>query len=227
MTSKISVPFHPADYSQGTAREWLVTNGLGGYASSTANGSNTRAYHGLLVAATKVPTGRRLLFSSLDEELGSISLASHQYPGAIYPEGFSHLAEFWTDPFPRFCYRLKKASLEKTVFMVRNENTTVVSYKIRGYRGLLRITPLIHNRSFHAASPFPPFIRTPGKMVPHSSPIPGSLSSLTLPVIFLKKRSTTTSNTKRNAFGAWAGRRTSSLLASLSSIYPKMWISPS
>ena len=226
MTSKISVPFHPADYSQGTAREWLVTNGLGGYASSTANGSNTRAYHGLLVAATKAPTGRRLLFSSLDEELGSISLASHQYPGAIYPEGFSHLAEFWTDPFPRFCYRLKKASLEKTVFMVRNENTTVVSYKIRGYRGLLRITPLIHNRSFHAASPLPSFHQDPWENgATFLSDTRFTLFSDLARYIPQEKVYYNFEYEEERLRGL--GWKENLFSWPLSSIYPKMWISPS
>lgn len=76
-------PFQPAEYSSGTSREWLVANGLGSYASSTANCSNTRAYHGLLVAATEPPARKRLLLASLDEELGEFRLANHQYPGAI------------------------------------------------------------------------------------------------------------------------------------------------
>ena len=149
-------PFQPAEYSSGTSREWLVANGLGSYASSTANCSNTRAYHGLLVAATEPPAGKRLLLASLDEELGEFRLANHQYPGAIYPQGFSHLQGFWTDPLPRFCYQMGTTTLEKTVSMVRNENSTIISYRIKGYRGLIRIVPLIHDRSFHAAGDLPP-----------------------------------------------------------------------
>ena len=149
-------PFQPAEYSSGTSREWLVANGLGSYASSTANCSNTRAYHGLLVAATEPPAGKRLLLASLDEELGEFRLANHQYPGAIYPQGFSHLQGFWTDPLPRICYQMGTTTLEKTVSMVRNENSTIISYRIKGYRGLIRIVPLIHDRSFHAAGELPP-----------------------------------------------------------------------
>ena len=156
MTKTISQPFRPADYSLGTSREWLVANGLGSYASSTANCSNTRAYHGLLVAATEPPAKRRLLLSSLDEELGEFRLANHQYPGAVYPQGFTHLTEFWTDPFPRLCYQMGRTTLEKTISPVRNENSTIVSYKVRGYHGKLCIIPLVHDRSFHAASDLPP-----------------------------------------------------------------------
>ncbi len=156
MTAGSDRPFRPADYSQGTSREWLVANGLGSYASSTANCSNSRAYHGLLVAATDPPARRRLLLSSLDEELGEYRLSNHQYPGAIYPQGFTHLREFATDPFPRFCYQMGQTTLEKTVSMARNENSTIVSYRIRKYSGRLCIVPLIHDRSFHASSELPP-----------------------------------------------------------------------
>ncbi len=156
MSTRRTLPFRPVDYTQGASREWLVANGLGGYASSTANCSNTRAYHGLLVAATEPPAARRLLLASLDEELGEFHLANHQYPGAIYPQGFTHLLEFSIDPFPRFCYQMGRTTLEKTVSMVRNENSTIVSYRIQDYHGPLRFVPLIHDRSFHAASDLPP-----------------------------------------------------------------------
>ena len=156
MTAGSDRPFRPSDYSQGTSREWLVANGLGSYASSTANCSNSRAYHGLLVAATDPPAGRRLLLSSLDEELGEYRLSNHQYPGAIYPQGFTHLREFATDPFPRFCYQMGQTTLEKNVSMARNENSTIISYRIRKYSGRLCIVPLIHDRSFHASSELPP-----------------------------------------------------------------------
>ena len=156
MSTRRTLPFRPVDYTQGASREWLVANGLGGYASSTANCSNTRAYHGLLVAAIEPPAARRLLLASLDEELGDFRLGNHQYPGAIYPQGFTHLLEFSIDPFPRFCYQMGRTTLEKTVSMVRNENSTIVSYKIKDYLGRLCIVPLIHDRSFHAASDLPP-----------------------------------------------------------------------
>ena len=161
MTAGTARSFRPADYSLGTSREWLVTNGLGSYASSTANCSNTRAYHGLLVAATDPPSERRLLLASLDEELAEFRLANHQYPGAIYPQGFTHLKEFSIDPFPRFCYQMGETTLEKTVSMVRNENSNIVRYRIKDYLGRLRIVPLIHDRSFHAASDLPPMHQDP------------------------------------------------------------------
>lgn len=145
--------FH--SYQEATAREWLVGNGLGGYASSTLCDSNTRAYHGLLVAALQPPKDRWLLLSFLDEEIDGHHLASHQYPGAIYPQGYRYIKEFRQDPFPRICYEVGKARVEKTVFMIRGENTTIVRYRITGGEGRFSIVPLMHSRSFHAARPLP------------------------------------------------------------------------
>src|SRR5437899_10632161 len=73
-------------------REWLETNGLGGFASSTIVGLNTRRYHGLLVAATRPPVGRFVLLSKLEETLfidaQPFELSANPYPGVIHPQGF-------------------------------------------------------------------------------------------------------------------------------------------
>ncbi|MGC9514419.1 amylo-alpha-1,6-glucosidase [Methanocrinis sp.] len=155
----IDLRFHPKSYQEGTEREWLITNGLGGYASSTILGANSRSYHGLLVAAKDPPTERTLLLSSLDEELvsesGRYNFACHQYPGTIYPQGFRHLEEFRQDPLPTFLYRTEDgATVEKKVCMASGENTTVVRYEIEGY-GLFKVVPLVNCRSFHVASRAP------------------------------------------------------------------------
>jgi predicted glycogen debranching enzyme len=151
----------PQSYEEGVGREWLLANGLGGYASATVAGSNTRAYHGLLVAALKPPVDRWLLLSSLDEVIEGVSLANHQYPGVIHPQGFKYLQEFGQDPFPRFCYQVGSTRIEKTVFMIRNENTTIISYKIKNGQGLMSIFPLVHSRSFHSASSLPGMSQEP------------------------------------------------------------------
>ena len=145
----------PQSYQDAAAREWLVGNGLGGYASSTFCCSNTRAYHGLLVAALQPPADRWLMLSFLDEEIDGHHLACHQYPGAIYPQGYQYLREFRQDPFPRICYELGDMRVEKTVFMIRGENTTIIRYRITGAEGRFSIIPLMHSRSFHAARPLP------------------------------------------------------------------------
>src|SRR5580765_2347753 len=103
-------------------REWLETNGLGGFASSTVIGLNTRRYHGLLTASTTPPTGRVLLLSKLEETViiddQRYELSANQYPGAIHPQGYQYLKEFRLDPFPIFIYRVAGLEIEKRVFMV-------------------------------------------------------------------------------------------------------------
>ena len=131
---------------------------IGRLRSSTAICANTRAYHGLLVASMHPPVDRRLLLSSLDEELTTeckYQLANHQYPGTVHPQGFRHLQEFSLDPFPHFTYQAGDTRVEKTVFMVHGENTTVAQYTASGSGGSMKIAPLVTCRSFHAASGLP------------------------------------------------------------------------
>ncbi len=83
------------------SREWLVTNGIGGYASGTIAGSATRRYHGLLIAALQPPVGRTQLVSAIDEIVhyagADFSLATHRWAsGAVEPKGFLLLEDcFW------------------------------------------------------------------------------------------------------------------------------------
>ncbi len=144
-------------------REWLETNGLGGFASSTIIGLNTRRYHGLLVAATKPPVGREVLLSKLEETLWidgqSFDLSANRYPGVVHPQGFRFLANFRLDPFPIFAYEVEGIAIEKTVFMVYGENTTVVQYefKIRNRSQppksvRLDIRPLVAFRDYHGTT---------------------------------------------------------------------------
>src|SRR3989337_1045570 len=107
-------------------REWLVTNGIGGYASSTALGINTRKYHGLLVAALHPPGDRTVCLSKLDEEIlvgGKVyGFNANEFQGKIFPEGYLSLKEFSVSPFPRCVYAADGVELEKIVFMVRGKN---------------------------------------------------------------------------------------------------------
>ena len=116
------------------SREWLETNGIGGFSSSTITGLNTRRYHGLLTAATKPPVGRLVLLSKLEETLiidgRRYELSANQYPGVVHPEGFKYQTGFRLDPFPVFTYEVEGVRLEKRVFMVQGENTTVVQYEV-------------------------------------------------------------------------------------------------
>ncbi len=120
--------------SQASEKEWLETNGIGGYASSTITGANTRRYHGLLMAATKPPLGRILTLSKLEESLSvgedQFPLSTNFYPNAIYPEGYKNLVRFDLTPVPTFTYRIHNITIEKSMFMVYGENTTVIRYRI-------------------------------------------------------------------------------------------------
>src|SRR3954463_3063688 len=111
------------DLEQAASREWLETNGLGGYASSTITGMNTRRDHGLLMAATDPPCGRTLLLSKLEEVLvlgdERIDLGTNQYPGVIHPQGYSHLKKFRLDPYPIFTFDVHGVVLEKHVCMLQ------------------------------------------------------------------------------------------------------------
>ena len=94
------------DLNVALTREWLETNGIGGFSSSTISGLNTRRYHGLLTAATKPPVGRFVLLSKLEETLvidgRRHELSANQYPGVIHPQGFKYQTGFRLDPFPKF-----------------------------------------------------------------------------------------------------------------------------
>ena len=144
-------------------REWLETNGLGGFASSTIIGLNTRRYHGLLVAATKPPVGRLVLLSKLEETLfidgQPFDLSANRYPGAVHPQGFRYLKQFRLDPFPVFTYEIEGIEIEKTVFMVNGENSTVVQYELKANNHperpknlWLEVRPLIAFRDYHSTT---------------------------------------------------------------------------
>ena len=145
--------------SEALSREWLETNGLGGFASSTIVGLNTRRYHGLLTAATKPPVGRFVLLSKLEETLvlgdRRFDLSANRYPGVVHPQGYQYLVRFRLDPFPVFTYAVEGLEIEKSVFMVQGENTTVVEYELRGAPAgacLLEVRPLIAFRDYHGTA---------------------------------------------------------------------------
>jgi predicted glycogen debranching enzyme len=144
------------DLSHAIRQEWLETNGLGGFASSTAIGLNTRRYHGLLTAALNPPGGRMVLLSKLEETViidgRRYDLSANQYPGAVHPRGYELQESFRTDPFPTFAYRIGNVEIEKRVFMVHGENTTVIEYEIRGGGAELEVRPLIAFRDYHSTT---------------------------------------------------------------------------
>ena len=144
-----------ADIERASRLEWLETNGIGGFASSSIAGMNTRRYHGLLTAATKPPVGRVVLLSKLEETLivagERYELSANRYPGTVHPQGFRYLREFRLDPCPVFVYQAGGVQLEKRVYMVPGENTTVIEYGISG-RASLEVRPLIAVRDYHSTT---------------------------------------------------------------------------
>ncbi len=153
-----------SDLEAAQTREWLETNGLGGFASSTIIGLNTRRYHGLLTAATKPPVGRIVLLSKFEEALivdgKRYDLSANQYPGTVHPQGFQLQTGFRLDPFPIFTYLVEGIEIEKSVFMVQGENTTVVQYEFRQSkrpqadisRYTFEIRPLVAFRDYHSTT---------------------------------------------------------------------------
>ena len=150
-----------SDLQQALRREWLETNGLGGFAGSSIVGLNTRRYHGLLVAATKPPVGRFLLPSKLEETLlvdgNRFELSANQYPGVVHPNGQQYLREFRLDPFPVFAYEAGGVELIKSLFMIQGENSTVIRYRVNAPAGSrrsirLELRPLIAFRDYHSTT---------------------------------------------------------------------------
>ena len=124
------------DFESASSREWLETNGIGGFASSTVSGANTRRYHGLLTAATRPPLGRVTMLSKFEETVfingKSFELSANQYPNdTVYPNGYRYLKNFRLAPFPVWTYKIENVEIEKKIFMADGENTTVVEYKIK------------------------------------------------------------------------------------------------
>ncbi len=146
------------DLPTAETREWLVTNGIGGFASGTVSGSMTRRYHGLLVAALQPPLGRTQLVAALDETVryagATYALAAHRWAsGDVDPQGFLYLDSFRLEgTTPVWTYALADALLEKRVWMAQGENTTFIQYSLlRASNPLaLDLKALVNYRDFHS-----------------------------------------------------------------------------
>lgn len=144
---------------QGASKEWLLTNGLGGFASSTIIGLNRRRYHGLLIAALNPPVDRRLLVAKLDEDFyvdgERFVLGTNQVRDGYAQQGYRYLLRFRRYPFPEYIYLIKDVFLIKTIFMLYGENTTVVHYRIINEYGRdlkIFIFPLVNCRDYHGTT---------------------------------------------------------------------------
>ncbi|MCK0146610.1 amylo-alpha-1,6-glucosidase [Arenibacter sp. F26102] len=135
-------------------KEWLVTNGLGGYASGAVNGANTRQYHGLLVAALEPPTDRMVVVAKIEERVlldGQYhNLSSNQYPKVVFPESGHYLKSFDVNPTPSWQFAGNNWDLYKNIKMIPGSNTTVVTYTNNGIAPLvLELHPLYAYNDFH------------------------------------------------------------------------------
>jgi predicted glycogen debranching enzyme len=145
------------DFTQGLQKEWLVTNGLGGFASSTILGCNTRRYHGLLVAAPRGEIDRLMTVSKFEELIvigdKTCYLSTNRYvENYIHPRGFLHLRKFEMNPFPKYYYTDEGLTVTKEIFMIQDTNTTVVRYKIftaSDETFQFEVHPLLTCRDFH------------------------------------------------------------------------------
>jgi predicted glycogen debranching enzyme len=148
------------DLSHAETREWLVTNGIGGYASGTVAGVLTRRYHGLLVAALQPPLGRTLLLTKLDEvavyDGRSYDLHTNRWAGDIVsPHGYRHIERFALEgTIPVWYLACADALLEKRVWMQQGANTTYVQYTLqRAIQPLkLILKTLINYRDYHGST---------------------------------------------------------------------------
>jgi len=146
-------------FEESIQKEWIITNSLGGYSSSTVLGLNTKKYHGLLVAAFHPPGDRRVCLSKLDEEVtvgnNTYPLGSNEFRDVIFPQGHRYLKEFSLSPFPTYSYSAQNVDVEKTIFMPHEKSCVLVLYRILNRNDLdatVRVFPLVNLRGFHSVT---------------------------------------------------------------------------
>ena len=145
------------DLAAALSREWLVTNGLGGYASATVAGVNTRRYHGLLVAVLNPPVQRMVLLAALEEwvlipgrEPQALS-AQEYWDGTVFPNGYLQLDGMELEGMlPCFRWVIEDRVIEKRIWMEHGANRTVIRYRLLdGPRLTLQLRPLFAHRDYH------------------------------------------------------------------------------
>ncbi len=135
--------------------EWLETNGIGGYASSSVVCANTRKYHGLLVAPNNPPADKKILVAKVEERIlfknAYSDLSVNQYVGSVHPTGQQFLKEFNRLPMATWEYGGEGWRLRKKLFMVPGSNTTVLIYENTSKDSCeIEVHPLLVFKSFHA-----------------------------------------------------------------------------
>ena len=149
-----------SDVDEALKKEWFVTNGLGGYASSTVLGINTRKYHGLLVASFNPPTDRRVLLTQLNEEIQvngkTYRLGRKEIRSNVRPfEANLFLRVFILEPFPTCEYVVDEVQVKKTIFMPYGKNAAITRYRVSNdspKKAFIHVLPLVNSRHFHSVT---------------------------------------------------------------------------
>lgn len=152
LTKDISTLQH---FDEAAKHEWIETNGLGGWASSSIIGAHTRRYHGILIAAVNPPTERFVAVSKMDETIvvnnESYELGSNNYGNTIHPKGYQYQLRFSINLFPEFIYEAGGVLLKKKIGMLHGENTTVITYEVLQAEKefILKVQPFVALRDYH------------------------------------------------------------------------------
>jgi predicted glycogen debranching enzyme len=143
------------DFKDLSAKEYLLTNGIGGYCSSSFSGANTRRYHGLLVASFNPPTDRKVMVSKIEEKIivdkKEYELSANQYPGTIHPTGFQYLAGYKVDNNQAVIdFKHDDFSVTKLLLVVKGENSTIIQYINNGTSAIqLELNPMLVYKDYH------------------------------------------------------------------------------
>ena len=135
-------------------KEWLITNWIGGYESSTIIGCNTIKYHGLLIAPLAPPGRRKVILSKIDEsiEIGGKNYNLYTNMSNNYiSDGYKHLESFEKDYIPIFTYKVEDVEIQKLICMEYGKNTVCILYKVKNGKKPAKLTlaPIINYRDFH------------------------------------------------------------------------------
>ncbi len=142
---------------KGLKTEWIITNGLGGYAASSIIGANTRKYHGLLVAPLTPPGRRFLVLSKLDESIEIVNKKYNIYTniGKDYvTDGYKYQKYFEKSEIPVYYYEIEDVKIKKSICMQYGKNTVIVQYNIKNgeYNSKLTLAPVVNFRDFHTTN---------------------------------------------------------------------------
>lgn len=152
----LCVPIDGQDIETQLEKEWLLTNGRGGYASSTIVGCNTRAYHGLLIGSLQPPVNRIMALSNCLEMIRSggrtFLISTFEFSDKFAKEGFQFLKAFRRDIGVHFDYALENAKLTRSVYLQRGTDTAAIVYDFTRVHEPIEfiIRPLVGLRNFHS-----------------------------------------------------------------------------